>query len=411
MPSQSRLSAPRSCAAGLFPVLAFRRWLFPAAAAAACAVLVAGCATAPRPKPASPAPAPAPSAVPAATSAAQPRPLVIAHRGASALRPEHTLAAYAKAIEDGADAIEPDLVMTRDGVLVARHENDITGTTNVAELPQFAERKRTKVIDGERLSGWFTEDFTLAELKTLRARERIPRVRPANARLNDQFEVPTFDEIVRLAEQASLRTGKPIGIYPELKHPSYFRGIGLPLEDKLAAALRAQPYLRQAPVFIQCFESGSLRAMRRTLGRGLPNVKLVQLVGNPRKGPADWKLAGDPRTFDDMLSTTGLREVAAYADGIGPEKSSVVPRDAQGALAAPTSVVRNAHAAGLFVHPYTFRPENSFLPKALQTGGDDATRSPSGMEREVQAFIAAGIDGFFTDDPALGRRAVDTPAR
>ncbi|KAI3599911.1 Glycerophosphoryl diester phosphodiesterase periplasmic (secreted in GramPositives) [Cupriavidus necator H850] len=411
MPSQSRLSAPRWRAASLFPVLAFRRWLFPAAAA--CAVLVAGCATAPRPKPvsAAPVPAPAASAPPAAAATQPPRPLVIAHRGASALRPEHTLAAYAKAIEDGADAIEPDLVMTRDGVLVARHENDITGTTNVAELPQFAERKRTKVIDGERLSGWFTEDFTLAELKTLRARERIPRLRPANARLNDQFEVPTFDEIVRLAEQASLRTGKPIGIYPELKHPSYFRGIGLPLEDKLAAALRAQPYLRQAPVFIQCFESGSLRAMRRTLGRGLPNVKLVQLIGNPRKGPADWKLAGDPRTFDDMLSTTGLREVAAYADGIGPEKSSVVPRDAQGALAAPTPVVRQAHAAGLFVHPYTFRPENSFLPKALQTGGDDATRSPSGMEREVQAFIAAGIDGFFTDDPALGRRAVDTPAR
>ncbi|AQV92874.1 glycerophosphodiester phosphodiesterase [Cupriavidus necator] len=412
MPSQSRLSAPRSRATGLFLALAAsRRWLFPAAAA--CAVLVAGCATAPRPRhatpPAPPAPAPAPGAAPAA--AAQSKPLVIAHRGASALRPEHTLAAYAKAIEDGADAIEPDLVMTRDGVLVARHENDITGTTNVAELPQFAERKRTKVIDGERLTGWFTEDFTLAELKTLRARERIPRLRPANARLNDQFEVPTFDEIVRLAEQAALRTGKPIGIYPELKHPSYFRGIGLPLEDKLAAAVRAQPYLRTAPVFIQCFESGSLRALRRTLGSNLPNVKLVQLIGNPRKGPADWKLAGDGRTFGDMLSATGLREVAAYADGIGPEKSSVVPRDAQGALAAPTAVVHQAHAAGLFVHPYTFRPENSFLPKALQTGGDEATRSPSGMEREVQAFVAAGIDGFFTDDPALGRRAVDTPTR
>ncbi|MGX6565146.1 glycerophosphodiester phosphodiesterase [Cupriavidus necator] len=410
MPSQSRLSAPRR-RPSLFPVLAFRRWLFPAAAA--CAALVAGCATAPRPKPvsAAPVPAPAASAAPAAAATQPPKPLVIAHRGASALRPEHTLAAYAKAIEDGADAIEPDLVMTRDGVLVARHENDITGTTNVAELPQFAERKRTKVIDGERLSGWFTEDFTLAELKTLRARERIPRLRPDNARLNDQFEVPTFDEIVRLAEQAALRTGKPIGIYAELKHPSYFRGIGLPLEDKLVAALRAQPYLRNAPVFIQCFETGSLRALRRTLGSGQPNVKLVQLIGNPRKGPADWKLAGDGRTFGDMLGATGLREVAAYADGIGPEKSSVVPRDAQGALAAPTPVVRQAHAAGLFVHPYTFRPENSFLPKALQTGGDDATRSPSGMEREVQAFIAAGIDGFFTDDPALGRRAVDTPAR
>lgn len=414
MPSPSRPCAPRPRASFARVVAACRRWLLPAAAAAACAALAAGCATAPRPKRAAPAapPAPAPAASASASApAAQPKPLVIAHRGASALRPEHTLAAYAKAIEDGADAIEPDLVMTRDGVLVARHENDITGTTNVAELPQFAERKRTKVIDGERLTGWFTEDFTLAELKTLRARERIPRLRPANARLNDQFEVPTFDEIVRLAEQAALRTGKPVGIYAELKHPSYFRGIGLPLEDKLAATVRAQPYLRNAPVFIQCFESGSLRALRRTLGNGLPNVKLVQLIGNPRKGPADWKLAGDGRTFGDMLSTTGLREVAAYADGIGPEKSSVVPRDAQGALGAPTAVVQQAHAAGLFVHPYTFRPENSFLPKALQSGGDEATRSPAGMEREVQAFVAAGIDGFFTDDPALGRRAVDTPAR
>ncbi|MDQ0143720.1 glycerophosphodiester phosphodiesterase [Cupriavidus necator] len=411
MPSQSRLRAPRSRAGLILVVAACRRWLLPATAATACAVLAAGCATAPRPKRAAPPAAPAPAASAPAAAAPQPKPLVIAHRGASALRPEHTLAAYAKAIEDGADAIEPDLVMTRDGVLVARHENDITGTTNVAELPQFAERKRTKVIDGERLTGWFTEDFTLAELKTLRARERIPRLRPANARLNDQFEVPSFDEIVRVAEQAALRTGKPIGIYAELKHPSYFRSIGLPLEDKLAAAVRAQPYLRNAPLFIQCFESGSLRALRRTLGSELHNVKLVQLIGNPRKGPADWKLAGDGRTFGDMLNTTGLREVAAYADGIGPEKSSVVPRDAQGALGAPTALVHQAHAAGLFVHPYTFRPENSFLPKALQTGGDEATRSPAGMEREVQAFVAAGIDGFFTDDPALGRRAVDTPAR
>ncbi|GLC95614.1 glycerophosphoryl diester phosphodiesterase [Cupriavidus sp. TA19] len=396
-------------------MLALRRWRFPVTTAAACAMLVAGCVTAPRPKPpAPPAPAPATAPAPGAPqppTAEKPKALVIAHRGASALRPEHTLAAYTKAIEDGADAIEPDLVMTRDGVLVARHENDITGTTNVADVAEFADRKRTKVIDGERLTGWFTEDFTLAELKTLRARERIPRLRPANARLNDQFEVPTLDEIVRLAEQASLRTGKPIGIYAELKHPSYFRGIGLPLEDKLAAAVRAQPYLSRAPLYIQCFEAGSLRALRRTFGHAQPNVKLVQLVGNPRKGPADWKLAGDNRTFGDMLNATGLREVATYADGIGPEKSSVVPRDAQGALAAPTAVVRQAHAAGLFVHPYTFRPENSFLPKPLQTGGDEATRSPSGMVRELEAFIAAGVDGFFTDDPALGRRAVDTPTR
>ncbi|KWR87320.1 glycerophosphodiester phosphodiesterase [Cupriavidus sp. IDO] len=381
-------------------------------AASVAAILIAGCAAVPKPH----APTRAPSASPSAPTltpeaAAPPKALVIAHRGASALRPEHTLAAYAKAIEDGADVVEPDLVATRDGVLVARHENDISGTSNVAELPQFAERKRTKVIDGERLTGWFTEDFTLAELKTLRARERIPRLRPANARLNDQFEIPTFDEIVRLVQQASMRTGRTIGIYPELKHPTYFRAIGLPLEERLLAALRAQPYLHQAPVFVQSFESGSLRTMRRALGHGMPNVKLVQLIGNPRKGPADWRLAGDTRTFADMLTTTGLREVAAYADGIGPEKDSVVPREADGGLGAPTALVRNAHAAGLLVHPYTFRPENSFLPKALQAGGDEATRSPSGMVREVQAFLAAGIDGFFTDDPALGRRAVDTASK
>ncbi|CAG2146461.1 glycerophosphodiester phosphodiesterase [Cupriavidus numazuensis] len=366
------------------------------------AAFLAGCATTPTPPPVTKA-AVAPTEAPAPAA----KPLVIAHRGASALRPEHTLAAYAKAIEDGADVIEPDLVSTRDGVLVARHENDISGTSNVAELPEFASRKRTKVIDGARLTGWFTEDFTLAELKTLRARERIPKLRPANARLNDQFEIPTFDEIVRLAQQASLRTGRQIGLYPELKHPSYFRGIGLPLEDKLVDALRRQPYLREAPVFIQSFEAGSLRHVRKAIGHGMPNVRLTQLIGNPKQTPPDWRLAGDTRTYGDMLTTTGLREVATYADGIGPEKNSVVPRDAQGGLGTPTAVVRNAHAVGLLVHPYTFRPENAFLPKAFQTGGDDATRSPSGMVREVQAFVAAGVDGVFTDDPALGRRAID----
>ncbi|WER46488.1 glycerophosphodiester phosphodiesterase [Cupriavidus sp. WKF15] len=369
-------------------------------------VLLAGCATK-LPAPSAPRTVAAAAATEAPAPAAATKPLVIAHRGASALRPEHTLAAYAKAIEDGADVIEPDLVITRDGVLVARHENEIGGTSNVAEMPQFADRKRTKVIDGERLTGWFTEDFTLAELKTLRARERIPKLRPANARLNDQFEIPTFDEIVRLTQQASLRTGREIGLYPELKHPSYFRGIGLPLEDKLVAALHQQPYLREAPVFVQSFEPGSLRQVRRSLGHGMPNVRLMQLIGNPRQIPADWRLAGETRTYGDMLSPAGLREVASYANGIGPEKNSVVPRDAQGGLGAPSAVVRNAHAAGLLVHPYTFRPENAFLPKALQTGGDGATRSPAGMVREVEAFVAAGVDGIFTDDPALGRRAID----
>jgi glycerophosphoryl diester phosphodiesterase len=380
-----------------------RRLAAPSAATLAAVVVavLAGCAGAPPQVPVAAAP-------PVLKPPPAPPALVIAHRGASALRPEHTLAAYKKAIEDGADLIEPDLVITRDGVLVARHENDISRTTNVAELPQFADRKKTKVVDGERLTGWFTEDFTLAELKTLRARERIPELRPANTRYNDKFDIPTFDEIVAAVGQATTRSGKPVGIYPELKHPSYFRGIGLPLEDALVAALRRPGYPHTAPVYIQSFESGALRNIRHQLGKTLPNVRLVQLLGSPGQRPADWRLAGDTRTFASMTTATGLREVASYADGIGPPKDSVIPSDGAG-LGTPTALVGQAHAAGLFVHPYTFRPENHFLPRALQAGAANA-RNPDGMVREVQAFLDAGIDGFFTDDPALGRRAVDSHA-
>lgn len=372
------------------------RWL-----AGVAVIALAACTT--------PAPAPAPSA-PTPPPAPVRKALVIGHRGAPALRPEHTLASYAKAIEDGADFIEPDLVPTKDGVLVARHENDISTTTNVATLPQFADRRRIKVVDGERLTGWFTEDFTLAELKTLRARERIPRLRAANTRYDGQFEIATFDEILALAAQAAQKRGRPVGLYPELKHPSYFRGIGLPLEEKLAAALQASAYARGAPVYVQSFEPGALRTMRRLLGNTMPNVRITQLIAGGSHRPADWRLAGDTRTYADMLTPLGLREVATYANGIGPEKSLVIPRDAQGRLGEPTALVRNAHAAGLVVHPYTFRPENSFLPKALQAAGDASTRNPAGMVREVDAYLAAGVDGIFTDDPALGRRAVDQPA-
>ncbi|WP_174427461.1 glycerophosphodiester phosphodiesterase [Cupriavidus basilensis] len=394
------LRSPRAFRA-LIPLRSAR---LPALLSALAAAVLAGCAAPPpvASAPAASAPGPAP---------AVPKALVIGHRGASALRPEHTLASYQRAIDDGADVVEPDLVMTRDGVLVARHENEIGTTTNVAELPQFAGRKRIKVIDGERMDGWFTEDFTLAELKTLRARERIAQVRKANTQYNDKFEIPTFDEIIDLVAKASQRSGRVIGLYPETKHPSYFRGIGLPLEEKLVATLQAHAYTRSAPVFVQSFETGNLREMRQRLAQGMPNVKLIQLMGGAKNRPADWRLAGDTRTYADMMTPIGLREVASYANGIGPEKSSVVPRDANGNLGTPTALVRNAHAAGLLVHPYTFRPENTFLPRDLRTGGDDATRSPAGMVREVQAFLAAGIDGFFTDDPALGRQAVDTLGR
>ncbi len=367
------------------------------------AALLAGCVTAPPPA------APAQQPAKAEPAPPRPKPLVIGHRGASALRPEHTLAAYSKAIEDGADLIEPDLVVTRDGVLVARHENEIGGTTNVATLPQFADRKRIKVIDGERLEGWFTEDFTLAELKTLRARERIPKLRPANTQYDDKFEIPTLAEIIELAANASRRSGRTIGLYIETKHPSHFRGINLPMEEKLVDALRANAHTRRAPVYLQSFETANLRALRQRLGKSMPNVKLVQLIGNAAKAPADWRLAGDTRRYADMLTPLGLREVATYADGIGPERTHVVPRDSAGALGAPTALVRDAHAAGLVVHPYTLRPENAFLPKSLRGPGGDAARHPAGMIREARALIDAGVDGFFTDDPALGRRAVDNP--
>ncbi|RQS60222.1 glycerophosphodiester phosphodiesterase [Burkholderia sp. Bp8986] len=334
---------------------------------------------------------------------------VVGHRGASALRHEHTLASYRKAIEDGADVIEPDLVATRDGVLVARHENEISGTTNVSTLPQFASRKATRTIDGTQLTGWFTEDFTLAELKTLRARERIPQVRPANTTYNDQFEIPTFDEIVALAKQMSAQTGRTIHLYPETKHPTYFQSIGLPLEDRLVDALQKDPYTaRTATVYIQSFEVANLKAIRNRIKSSQPNWKLVQLMDEAGQRPYDFVKANDKRTYGDLSTRDGMREIASYANGVGPYKTSIIAVAADGTLQQPTSYVRDAHAAGLVVHPYTFRPENNFLPASLKDGGTPATRNTAGSVREIQAYLRAGIDGFFTDDPAVGRTAVDT---
>lgn len=346
-----------------------------------------------------------------------PRPLVakaqvVGHRGASALRPEHTLASYRKAIEDGADVIEPDLVSTSDGVLVARHENEISGTTNVATLPQFANRKKTKTIDGAQLTGWFTEDFTLAELKTLRARERIPQFRPANTAFNDQFEIPTFDEIVALAKDMSGRVGRTIHLYPETKHPTYFQSIGLPLEGRLVDALRKDPYTaRQATVYIQSFEVANLKAIRARVGGSQPNWKLVQLMDEAQQRPYDFVVAGDKRTYGDLSTESGMREISTYANAVGPYKTSIIAVGADGALQKPTNYVRDAHRAGLLVHPYTFRPENNFLPKSLKSAGTPDTRNPAGSVQEIQAYLNAGIDGFFTDDPAVGRQAVDTLKR
>jgi glycerophosphoryl diester phosphodiesterase len=312
---------------------------------------------------------------------------VIAHRGASGYRPEHTLAAYELAIAQGADFIEPDLVATGDGVLIARHENEISGTTDVAAHPEFAGRRRTKVIDGAEVAGWFTEDFTLAEIKTLRARERLPfRCQEHNGR----FAIPTFDEVLALVRLAGEKTGRTIGVYPETKHPSHFRALGLPLEEPLLAALEAAGYRgRTAAVFIQSFEVANLEALRQRTD--LPLIQLLEAGGQPW----DFRTMGDLRTYQDLATPAGLAEIAAYADGIGPDKRMIVPRGPDGRLAPPTSLVADAHAAGLRVHPWTFRADAAFL--APEYGGDG--------EQEIRQFFQLGVDGLFSDFPDLAVRA------
>ena len=342
--------------------------------------------------------------LPGSASNATPLPakLVIGHRGASALRPEHTLESYAKAIEDGANVIEPDLVSTRDGVLVTRHENEISGTTDVASKPEFAARRTTKLIDNVSTTGWFTEDFTLAELQMLRARERIPLNRPANTAFDGQFLVPTFQAVMDLARSKTRETGRTIAIYPETKHPSYFKSINLPLEKRLVDVLDANGYRgKSAPVFIQSFEVANLKEIRK-----LTDVRIVQLMSASGQ-PEDFRLAGDARTYADISSAAGLRETARYANGIGPDKNMVIARNAQNNLGTPTSLVANAHAAGLIVHPYTFRPENPFLPEELRRGSTASPSERGDLLAEITVYLQAGIDGFFTDDPAIGRAALD----
>ena len=333
-------------------------------------------------------------------------PVVIAHRGASALRPEHTLAAYAKAIEDGADAVEPDLVMTRDGVLVARHENEISGTTDVARHPEFAARKTRKQVDGQWVEGWFTEDFTLTELKTLRARERLPQLR--STAWDGQFEVPTLDAIIALVARESQARGRVIGLVPEIKHPSYFAALGLAMEQPLLDALDAHPYTRTAPVLIQSFEVGNLRQLRKQVPRG-GHIRLLQLLGAPDESPADLAAGPTPTTYAQMLGPAGLRAIAGYADAIGPHYLMLQLRHSAGEKHR-SDLVDAAHAAGLQVVVYTFRPENQFLEAGYRDGGDAATRNAAGSVRQIRDYLSAGVDAFFTDDPALGRRAVDGDA-
>ena len=306
----------------------------------------------------------------AASAAAAPSgPLVIGHRGASGYRPEHTLEGYRLAAEMGADFIEPDLISTKDGVLIARHENEIGSTTDVAD--RFPDRKRTKTIDGQSLTGWFTEDFTLAEIKTLRARERLPF---RSHSYDGQFAIPTFDEVLDLAQRLGEARRRPVGVYPETKHPTYFRGISLPLEEKLLASLQRHGWNdRTAPVFIQSFEQDNLRELRKKT-----TVRLIQLVSSPA-----------------MVEGDGLKSIAAYADGIGPEKRLLIPVNPDGSLAAPTDLVARAHALNLLVHVWTVRIEEDFLPAGYH--GDVAA--------EFEALRRLGVDGVFTDFPDLGVKA------
>ena len=316
-------------------------------------------------------------------------PIVIAHRGASGERPEHTLAAYELAIEQGADFIEPDLVLTKDGVLVARHENEISSTTDVADKEEFADRKTTKVIDGQEVAGWFTEDFTLLELKSLRAKERLPDLRESNTKFDDEFEIPTFEEVLQLLKAHEEKTGKRVGVYPETKHPGYFASLGLPHESTLLELLSRYGFEgANDPVFIQSFEVGNLKALNVNT-----EIRLVQLIAE-EAGPPD----GKGKTFASMIAPEGLLEIAEYADGIGPSKNLVIGRNAFGQLTNPTGLITAAHKVDLLVHPWTFRRENDFLPTDFKSGIDP--RDHGDLESEIRAFIAAGVDGLFSDNPA-----------
>lgn len=318
-------------------------------------------------------------------------PIIIGHRGASGYRPEHTLAAYELAIALGADYIEPDLVITKDGILIARHENEISATTDITIHPEFAHLRTSKVVDGEMKIGWFTEDFTLAELKTLKAKERIPQLRPQNTVYDGLFAIPTLQEIIDLAKHNSAAIGRDIGIYPETKHPSYFQSIGLSLEEPLLAVLQANGYQeKNASVYIQSFEVSNLKYLSAKT-----NLPLVQLL-NEHGQPYDFLVSGDSRMYADLVTRSGLAEIAEYAQVIGVNKNLLIPRDSYGKLRSPTSLLYEAHACALLVHAWTFRNEDCFLPLDFQG-------NPQG---EYELFFSLGVDGVFSDFPDIARGMV-----
>jgi glycerophosphoryl diester phosphodiesterase len=306
-------------------------------------------------------------------------PAVVGHRGASGQRPEHTIEAYRLAIAQGVDDIELDLVPTRDGVLVARHESEISGTTDVAAHAAFADRRTTKVIDGEVLEGWFVEDFTLAELKTLTARERLPQLRPGNAAYDGTFGIPTFNEVLAMVHAESVRRRRAIGVMAELKNASYFDSIGLPLDVPLLADMRRHGVDHaRSRVTVMAFESTILRRLA-----GRTKVPVIQLLEEAERCPAD----RPDLTYRELATPDGLEFIDGYADGIGAHKGLVLPRDEEGAIGTPSSLVRDAHRRWLTVHVWTLRAEQTFLPTGLD------------LLAEARAFLAAGVDGLITDNP------------
>ncbi len=325
------------------------------------------------------------------TALAQPvaSPLIIAHRGASGERPEHTRAAYERAVEQGADFIEPDLVMSKDGHLVVRHENEIGGTTTVADHPEYADRRRSQVIDGQTVEGWFTEDFTLLELRGLRARERLPELRPANTAFDDQ-RILTFQDVIDIARDASVLSGRNVGVAPELKHPTHFAGLGLDMEAAFLKVLRANGLTgADAPVIVQCFEVGPLQRLRAIVDT--PLLQLMSVSGGPVDRP--------DLTYAAMATPEGLAEVATHADYIGVETGLVLPRDADGRTTAPTALVADAHAAGLKVVVWTLRAENVFLPLERRVG--DEPGDGGDMAGYAKTFADLGVDALFSDFPGL----------
>ncbi|NYF99461.1 glycerophosphodiester phosphodiesterase family protein [Janibacter cremeus] len=323
--------------------------------------------------------------------------LLLAHRGACGYRPEHTSAAYELAVEMGADYIEPDLVMTADGVLVDRHEPDISETTDVADHPEFAGRRRTKGVDGTAVTGWFVDDFTLAELRTLRARERLGSLRPGSARFDGRYPVMTFEEVLRQRSDLARESGRPIGIIPEIKHSTYLRELGFDPEGEVTRLLQEHDLnARSAPAWVQSFEPTALESLRTAGYRGR-SLLLTEAGGAP------FDLREQGTTYADLLTPQALQKVARWADAISPEKTQVIPWTVDDRLGEPTRVVADAHAAGLEVFPWTFRAENAFLPLDYRTGDDPAAHGR--LVDEVMVHLTAGIDGIFCDQPDVCAQA------